>query len=690
MSRKLIGIGLSFLSIFSLVTTTATAAPEARKKVLSAAITSTRLAGQTRYQTARTIAEQTYKGTVQNIVLASGNGFADALAASTLAHKLNAPILLVDQKVENSSDAFDYIQTHRVQQGNVWIIGGYGVIGTEFEDKLKMLGLQVKRIAGSDRYETASLIANATTVPTGTPIVIASGENYPDALSISSFAAFQGWPILLVMQDNLPDKIGDFITSEQPAKVYIAGGEGVVSKYVEAAIKSITPNTEIKRFAGQDRYATTAQIVSTFAPKARTVYAASGDGFADALAGSTLAAREGSPIILLDPNLSSPPPAILRYLVTLDQANMTAFGGSGALPESLVQNVNSVLNPVITPVQTPIDGIGTVNSYKFSSNVAIEPNFNSDLLFISAATGSNFTIGGYSVRPGSSDIYEKAKTYFSKYANTSSAKTLYDLALGENNPPHKFIAPLYEMLTYGMFLQDNTLYYQISTPGVPVIDTVSQFAKDTDATTFFKDNLLSYNNMVKQFVEGTLNFNYIKREEGFFGISLDKDQFEVVLSPFMNGGQAMTLYTKDGTRTNVVVINATDADALYTIYHETAHNYYDVRNDYPDLVSQFRQQYANALGSVEPDFDSQLNETIIRAVSDVLIAQYHGEQSAQQYMNSQLASGYTNTDNIYYLIKNKYLPNRDQYSTFHDFVPVIFDFLKATSLNQPFDVGPKQ
>ena len=49
---------------------------------------------------------------VNNVILVTGEDFPDALSASVLAHKLDAPILLVDSTISDSSNAFDYIFKH--------------------------------------------------------------------------------------------------------------------------------------------------------------------------------------------------------------------------------------------------------------------------------------------------------------------------------------------------------------------------------------------------------------------------------------------------------------------------------------------------------------------------------------------------------------------------------------------------
>ena len=121
-----------------------------------------------------------------NVILASGNSFPAALSASLLSEKLNASILLVNSNVNESSDAFNYIGSHLSNTGTVYIIGG------------------------TDRYDTNTRIVNDVNAHQGTPVFIASGENYPDALSIASFSGSKQYPALLVGADYLPDQTKNY------------------------------------------------------------------------------------------------------------------------------------------------------------------------------------------------------------------------------------------------------------------------------------------------------------------------------------------------------------------------------------------------------------------------------------------------------------------------------------------------
>ncbi|WP_006718073.1 cell wall-binding repeat-containing protein [Desulfitobacterium metallireducens] len=306
-----------------------------------------RLAGLDRYQTARAISEDFNKGKCDNIILASGTNFPDALSASILSKKYNAPILLVGSTVGESSEAFDYIALHSTPATKVYIIGGTGVINDSFETEILKKGNTIERLSGLDLYETNMAVVNNANVKSGTPVIVASGEGFPDALSVSSFAGSNQYPTLLVGKDFLAEKTKDYILTQKPSTVYIAGGISVVSQSVEDQIKALVPGTAIKRLAGNDRFETAGAVVNEFATSPDTLYIANGYSFADALAGSGLAAKTGDPILLIDQNSGTFSPAIQSYLKQLRatgiRPTVRTLGGEGVVPASLVQQAQRIL-----------------------------------------------------------------------------------------------------------------------------------------------------------------------------------------------------------------------------------------------------------------------------------------------------------------------------------------------------------
>lgn len=306
--------------------------------------TTTRLAGLTKYDTAVAIAKDGWQQS-DYAVLAYGENYPDALAAAPLAKKLNAPILLTESASLNNETKQALLD---LKVKGVTIVGGTAVVSNHIRDELAQMGIGGSRYAGYDLYDTAAIIAQELNVEKNTPVVIASGEDFPDALSISSIASSKGWPILLVGKNYLAEMIKDYLKNQQPSQVYIVGGTGVISEDIKSQVQSLAPNALITRLAGQDRFDTNALVNQTFAQSPKNIYMATGSGFADALAGSVLAARTGDPIVLVDSKSSTLPSNIDIYLSTIASlrktVQVTSFGGSAVVPQSQMNSANIILN----------------------------------------------------------------------------------------------------------------------------------------------------------------------------------------------------------------------------------------------------------------------------------------------------------------------------------------------------------
>jgi len=351
-----------------------------------------RLAGQDHYQTSVAIAEAyNNNGDCGNVILASGDSFPDALSASILSKKLNAPILLVGTIVNASSDAFNYLYTHASRQrGTVYIVGGTGVIGPDFETKLaSMMFTNIKRLGGTDRYDTNRLIVNEVNVPQGTSVFIASGENFPDALSIASYSGSKQYPTLLVGADYLPKPTKNYLLNEMPSTVYITGGTSVVSQDLVNQINALLPNAKITRLAGDDRFGTNAAVLNEFSLAPETIYIASGDDFQDVLSGSALAAKTGNPIILVDNGLSTLPPAVEAYLIKLNssgiQPNIISLGGTDVNSDILFRQVENAFS----------DGANNDSNDKPHSNVNPRIAAGWDTAYYLDSSGHVWDWGGY-------------------------------------------------------------------------------------------------------------------------------------------------------------------------------------------------------------------------------------------------------------------------------------------------------
>lgn len=261
-----------------------------------------RLYGADRYKTSVSISNNFNSGTVQNVIVASGKDFPDALAGSVLSKKYNAPILLLNSTLAESTDSIDYIKSHLDKSGNIYVLGGAASVGDDFINSMKGQGYNnIVRLGGKNRFDTNKFIVNSMNLEKGTPVVIANGYGFADALSVSSVASLKGYPILMTGASNLPDETKNMLSNIQPSQVYIIGGTGSVSDNVINEVKGLVPSLatdKIVRVSGQTRYDTSLEICKYFNLDTDNAVLANGENFPDALSGSALASKLSAPIIL--------------------------------------------------------------------------------------------------------------------------------------------------------------------------------------------------------------------------------------------------------------------------------------------------------------------------------------------------------------------------------------------------------
>jgi|GEM_PF-682316 Predicted glycosyl hydrolase len=367
--RKLLMLLNCFLLVFFLLFPVEAASPTPP---------STRLGGMDRYETAVKVSQD---GWTQSdyVILVSGENFPDAISAAPLAKKYNGPILITEG---NKLNSLVYQEVQRLKTKNVIIVGGTGVITSTVEQELKDINVQVTRISGQDRYETSAKVAKI--IGTNNGVVLASGGNFPDALSIASIAAVKQMPILLTTDKVLPDSVKDFIDNNNINSYYVVGGTAVVS---DSIVNSL-PNA--KRLSGADRYETNVNIINEFLGDLNfsTVYLTYGQNFPDALCGSAAAAKDSAPIILTNSSDFKS-----RSLIQSKIDSISLFkilGGTGVISDSLVKSIISSSKTVLgyTTYYYPGDN----SSYNSLSNYS---NYIDEIATDTYSTDSLGNITGY-------------------------------------------------------------------------------------------------------------------------------------------------------------------------------------------------------------------------------------------------------------------------------------------------------
>ncbi|SHF76377.1 carboxypeptidase regulatory-like domain-containing protein [Ornithinibacillus halophilus] len=289
-----------------------------------------RLSGELRYETAVEISREGFD-TAETVVLARGTEFADALAGVPLAFKLDAPILLT-RSDELYSATLDEI--HRLGASKVVILGGTGAINEDVEAELEAEGLNIRRIAGENRYATAALIAEEVAPDGIEQAIVANGRDFPDALSAATHAAKAGMPILLTRPDSLPEETASVVETLGVTETIIVGGYEVVTEEVAAQLPAV------ERLRGTNRYETNIVVNDYFGVDNNHLYVATGKQYADALTGAVLAAKNDSTIVLVSTNI---PEDVAAFIENNDTYRLTVFGGEGAISSEVVDGLEMLL-----------------------------------------------------------------------------------------------------------------------------------------------------------------------------------------------------------------------------------------------------------------------------------------------------------------------------------------------------------
>ena len=194
------------------------------------------------------------------------------------------------------------------------------------------------RIAGNNRYETSAKISQKYFKSADT-VVLASGKNNADALVSASFANLKKAPILLTDTYSTDDSVVREIERLKAKNVIIVGGVSSVGHSVETNMKSKGYN--VRRLSGATRYETSAMIAQEIkdATGSNKAILINGSKEADALTVSSLATKEGLPVIMAKSNGIDR--AVKDKLDSWNLKEIYVVGGTGSLPNSVVDKAKA-------------------------------------------------------------------------------------------------------------------------------------------------------------------------------------------------------------------------------------------------------------------------------------------------------------------------------------------------------------
>lgn len=232
------------------------------------AISTKRISGEDRYNTSIMVSKTAFEdNSAETVVLASGENFPDALVGGVLAGANKAPLLLT-RKDQLSPELVEEMK--RLGSKKAYILGGESSISKSLEEELKK-NLEVVRVAGKNRYETANAVTIEMNCTCGLKTsYVVDGKNFPDALAAVPFVVSKEG--ILALDEGFPVHNG-----------FAIGGEKSVPGYKE-------------RISGENRYETAVEIAKKTENKVAILV--DGSNYPDALSASSLANQLKADILL--------------------------------------------------------------------------------------------------------------------------------------------------------------------------------------------------------------------------------------------------------------------------------------------------------------------------------------------------------------------------------------------------------
>lgn len=306
-----------------------------------------RLQGSDRFGTAVAVSKELRAGTSETVILANGRNFPDALSAAPAAANVGAPILLAEA---DSLPAVTRDELTRLAPKQVVLLGGDSALSQEVATAAQNASpkARIVRVSGANRYATSAAISKSFWPAAGetgiSDVLVASGEDFPDALAGAGAAAKLDVPLLLMGRDGISPEVAIELYRLHPQHVHVLGRgfSPQATASLQAVIRTYAnPSTdmEIHIVGGANRYETAFAIADAFFGSRQASIVASGVSFPDSLVAAPLARAAGVPILLAPQSSCSPRGRVESYRVV---SQRLFVGGEAAVPETGLNKVCSI------------------------------------------------------------------------------------------------------------------------------------------------------------------------------------------------------------------------------------------------------------------------------------------------------------------------------------------------------------
>ena len=191
-----------------------------------------RVSGADRYETSRKLASYAFPS-ASTALIASGDAFPDALSAGAAAAEAGAPLILVGSG-SRAADEPAASQAKALKANVIRVIGGAAVVPEDTVTTLKASVADTRRVAGSDRFQTAIEVSRTLFSAATEQVFVVNGLDFPDGLVVAPSAGRSHSPVFLSPGGCVNREVVSEMDRLGAARLTLIGGAAALNAGVAA------------------------------------------------------------------------------------------------------------------------------------------------------------------------------------------------------------------------------------------------------------------------------------------------------------------------------------------------------------------------------------------------------------------------------------------------------------------------
>lgn len=225
-------------------------------------------------------------------------------------------------------------------------------------------------------------------------------------------------------------------------------------------------------------------------------------------------------------------------------------------------------------------------------------------------------------------------------------------------------------------------------------EAIKQFAKTSDFETFWNSKTLFYNDVLDMTIAEIGKNDFVKQLEDYYNET--QESYNIIIAPSFKGGYGPKIAGNDGKDNVYACLQTTNMKGnipylneerlCFFVWHEFGHSFVNpVTEKYADRVAACGKMFDPIKQGMKRqaygDWETCVNEHIVRAVHVRLAEQYLGSKQSKKILNRELRNNFIYIEPLVEKLKDFEIQRDESNITFSEFYPELlntFDSLLET------------